>query len=469
MLKTRSHRGVEAAPRRALLPLLLFACLLFVAGPAVPAAGQMERTADFRQIVRGAKAKVFPAVVYIRCVRETLETGEKEMMTVSGSGVAINDAGLVLTNWHVIDKAIEVRCLLSDGRHFDAEIVGSDQSTDLALVQLDVEEGDSVPFAAFGDSAVLQEGDFVMAMGAPWGLNRSVSIGIVSCTRRFLPDWSEYSLWIQTDAAINPGNSGGPLVNTDGEIIGINTLGRGGSSDNIGFAIPSETIQVLLPQLREHGKVNWSWLGLKLQPLRDFNRDTYFEGEQGVLVADTDPQSPARRAGVKPLDRILAVNGEPIAGVTEEDLPALRRLFGLLAKDEEATLDVRRYDEELTLTILPTEKGDVEGEELELPRWDLSVKEINRFDNEDLYFHREEGVYVYGTKWPGNAQQAGLRQNDIIISIDGTDVVTLDDVRAVHERTLEDVDEKHRIVFVVLRNGLMRQIVLDFLRDYSKE
>jgi serine protease Do len=433
------------------------------------AAGQERAlSADFRETVRAAKAEVFPAVVYIRCVRETLETGEKEAQTVSGSGVAITPDGLVLTNWHVIDQAVEVRCLLSDGRHFDAQIVGSDQTTDLALLQLELEAAEALPFASLGDSAVLQEGDFVMAMGAPWGLNRSVSIGIVSCSRRYLPDISEYSLWIQTDAAINPGNSGGPLVNTDGEIIGINTRGMG-AADNMGFAVPSATIRVLIEQIREYGQVNWTWSGLKLQPLRDFNRDTYFEGDAGVLVADTDPESPARRAGLRQLDRILTVNGEDLVGLTEEDLPALRRFFGLLPKDEPAKLKVDRQGDLLTLTLTPTEKGEIEGEELECPRWDLTVKEINRFDNEDLYFHREQGVYIYGVRWPGNAGPAGLRENDIILSINGTEVVTLDEVKAVHERTLASVEEKHRILFVVLRNGMMQRHVVDFLRDYSKE
>src|SRR5262249_49938605 len=150
-----------------------------------------------------------------------------------------------------------VRCLLSDGRPMNAKVLGSDKDTDLALLQLDAPTGAGpLPSAAFGDSLALKEGDFVMAMGAPWGLNRSVAIGIISCSRRYLSDISEYSLWLQTDAAINPGNSGGPLVNTDGRIVGINARGMGGWAEGMGFAIPSETIGHLLPQLREHGHVD---------------------------------------------------------------------------------------------------------------------------------------------------------------------------------------------------------------------
>jgi len=227
-----------------------------------------------------------------------------------------------------------------------------------------------------------------MAMGAPWGMNRSVSIGIISCTSRYLPENSEYSLWLQTDASINPGNSGGPLVNTEGEIIGLNTRGGGG----MGFAIPSQTMEILLPQLHHQGEVDWSWMGLQLQPLRDFNRDMYFAAENGVIVAETDPQSPARRAGLQPRDRIVRINGEPIDAVTEEDLPAVRRRLGFLTKGDPARFEVVRGNETLMYEITPREKGHVEGEELDCPRWDFTVKEINQFDNEDLYFYQKEGV-----------------------------------------------------------------------------
>lgn len=433
-----------------------------------PAAGAGVGGVDFREVVRHAKDRVFPCVVYIRCVVETLERGEKKSQEVSGSGVLISAGGEVLTNWHVIDKAREVRCLLSDGRHFDARIIGSDKATDLALIQLEGAPGETLPYAEFGDSTDLTEGDFVMAMGAPWGMNRSVSIGIISCTERYLEDISEYSLWLQTDAAINPGNSGGPLVNTAGQVVGINTRGTAGSADNLGFAVPSETILELLPQIREHGKVLWSWTGLRLQALRDFNKDMYFDGEAGVIITDTEPESPARRAGLEPLDRILRVNGEEATALTAEALPRVRRRLGLLPMNEPVALEVRRGDRVVTVEVTPREKGAVEGEELACPRWDLSVKEINQFDNPSLYFHRKEGVFIFGTKWPGNAANSGLREQDIILQIDGQDVQTLEDVKRIHEEALAQIDRKHRAVFAVLRNGQYRQVVLDYQRDYSK-
>ncbi|MGB2754841.1 MAG: trypsin-like peptidase domain-containing protein [Phycisphaerae bacterium] len=434
---------------------------------AAPAENHLA-TLDFRQVVQSAKDKVFPAVVYIKVIRETHEAGKKISQEISGSGVIVSPEGEVLTNWHVVDKAVQVRCLLYDGRAMDAEVAGTDKDTDLAVVRLKRSDTKPVPFAALGDSDVLKEGDFVMAMGAPWGLSRSVSIGIVSCTHRFLPESSEYSLWLQTDASISPGNSGGPLVNTDGQVVGINTLGALMGGD-MGFSVPSNTIRYILAQIREFGKVNWSWTGLQLQPLRDFDRNIYFEGADGVIVAETDPESPARHAGLLPRDRILEIAGQPVSAVTSENLPSLRRLLGLLPKGQPADIKFLRNEKVITVQLTPREKGKVEGAELDCPRWDLTVKQINQFDNPELYFHRKEGVFIYGVKSPGNAGNADLRPKDIILSIDGREVKTLDDVKRIHAEAIENVEKQHRIMFSVLRNGLLRQMVLDFSRDYEKE
>lgn len=424
---------------------------------------------DFRQIVQEAKSKVFPAVVYIKCVRESNEAGKKESQEVSGSGVLISPDGDVVTNWHVVDKATSVRCLLSDGRHADAKILGSDKDTDLAVIRLQFPDRQTLPYAVIGDSRRLQEGDFVMAMGAPWGLNRSVSIGIVSCASRFLEGISEYSGWIQTDAAINPGNSGGPLVNTAGEIIGINARGMSFSADGMGFAIPSEVVSTIVPALRDRGEVGWSWTGLQLQALRDFNKDIYFAETDGVVVAETDPESPARRAGIQPRDRIVAINGQGVTALTSEDLPAVRRRLALLPRDAEASLDVARGGDRLTVKLTPREKGKVEGEELALSRFDLTIKTINQFDNPDLFFHRQRGIFVLGVKYPGNASNAGISPRDIILKIEGRETVSIDDARAIHAELVANVAKKGRTVLTVLRGGLMRQIVLDFSRDYSRE
>ncbi|MCZ6682511.1 MAG: trypsin-like peptidase domain-containing protein [Planctomycetota bacterium] len=449
----------------------LFASAAVSASPPSSSPGTDAGSAapDFRRIVKSATDRVFPAVVYIKVIRESLEEGEKTSQSISGSGVIISCDGEVLTNWHVVEKATEVRCQLFDGRAMDAKVVGTDKDTDLALLKLKVADEDvPLPHATLGDSSVLDEGDFVMAMGAPWGMNRSVSIGIVSCTRRYLPDHSEYSLWIQTDAAISPGNSGGPLVNTAGEIIGINTRGIMFGGD-MGFAIPSITARLIVPQLREHGQAHWSWTGLRFQPLRDFDRNIYFEADRGVIVADTDPDSPARQAGIQTRDRLIRVNGKSVSAFSAEDLPSIRRAFGLLEKGKVASIELVRKGKTIALELTPREKGSVEGDALDCPRWDLTVKTINQFENADLYFHRQKGVYIYGLKYPGNARNTNLRWHDILLKVDRHEVVTLDDVRRIHAESLENIEKKPRLVLTVLRNGLMRQTVLDISREYERE
>lgn len=454
---------------------LLAVVMLFVAVPLraepdpAPERAPVVYGFDFREVIRQATDQVFPAVVFIKCVRETHESGKKTSMEVSGSGVLISPDGRVVTNWHVVDKAVEVRCLLRDGEACRATIVGTDKDTDLALLKLErAADASPVAFAELGDSSLLTEGDFVMAMGAPWGLSRSVSIGIISCTQRFLPESGEYSLWLQTDASISPGNSGGPLVNSEGQVVGINSLGALIGGD-LGFAIPSNTVRIVIQQLEAFGRMNWSWTGLQLQPLKDFKRNMYFEGDQGVIVAETDPESPARQAGILPRDRILEINGRSVNALTEEDLPDIRRMLGMLPKYQPARVVLRRDTEQKEFTLTPREKGDVEGEELDCPRWGFTVKTINQFDNPGLYFYRKQGIFVYGIKYPGNASNAGLRRNDILLEVEGRKVVTLEDLKAAHQAALDSIDQSHRILLTVLRNGLMHQIVLDFGRDYENE
>jgi serine protease Do len=425
---------------------------------------------DFRRVVKGAKEKVFPAVVFIKCLREDMQGGKRQSQEVSGSGVLISADGELLSNWHVVDKATEVRCLLSDGQAYSAKVLGSDKDTDVALLKLQrPAAAPPLPFARLGASTNLTEGDFVMAMGAPYGLSRSVSIGIISCTQRYLPGASEYSSWLQTDASINPGNSGGPLVNTAGEVVGLNTRGMMGGGGDLGFTVPIEVARVVAEQIRTHGKMDWSWTGLQLQPLKDFSRNVYFPENEGVVVAETDPESPARRAGLLAGDRIVSLNGEALTGRTLEDLPAIRRRLGLLPKGQKAVVEYARRGAVQKAEFVPREKGRVEGEEIECPRWDFTVKAINQFDNPDLFFQRNEGVFIYGVKFPGNAAQAGLTQQDIVLKIDGKDVVSPSDVKAIHSEAVRNVAAKHRVIVVLLRNGEQRQVVLDYSRQYDKE
>ncbi len=454
--------------RKAILGLTVASVLVGTVLSAGADSVQERMKVDFRETISAAKSKVFPAVVFIRVTSEDFDSGARGNVESSGSGALISADGEVITNWHVVDRAVDVRCLLADGRALKAKILGVDKDTDIALLKL---EGltDSLPFAEIGDSTVLREGAFVMAMGAPWGLSRSVSIGIVSCVDRYLNEASEYSLWLQTDASISPGNSGGPLVNTDGQIIGLNARGSGGGGGDLGFAIPSETLKAVVPNLRQHGRVPWSYTGLQLQPLHDFNKDIYFEGDTGVMIADVDPESPAKMIGLQSRDRLLAIDGKPVKGMTDEDLPAIRRTLAQLTADKPVTLSIQRGTETKEYQITPREKGKTQGDQLECPRWDFSVKTINQFDNPDLFYQRKSGIFVTGVKHPGNAATSGLQEKDILVQIDGKDVATLNEVKTLQEKLVADVENNHRTLIVVLRNGLTRQIVLDFARDYSKK
>ncbi|MDR2429302.1 MAG: trypsin-like peptidase domain-containing protein [Puniceicoccales bacterium] len=424
---------------------------------------------DFRAIVARAKERVFPAVVYIHCVNENTDYGKQQRQTSAGSGVVINGEGEVVTNWHVVEKALEVRCLLNDGRAFTADLVGSDKDTDLALLRLRIPDGERLPMAALDTGTALTEGDFVMALGAPWGLNRSVSFGIISCVRRYLPESSEYSAWLQTDAAISPGNSGGPLVSTDGRVVGINARGAllGG---NLGFAIPAATVAVVIPRLREYKQARWAWTGLQLQPIRDFQRNIYFDGDDGVIVADTDADSPARAAGFLPNDRLLAINGQPVRALMEEDLPGVRLRIALLPQDKPSTFRIRRGKTESALVMQPRAKGKVTGEELVLKRWDFTLKNINQFEVPELHFQCKSGVYVSGIDDSGNSSESGLRHHDILLSVNGQPTPTLEAVRKIHEETLKAyaANGTRRIILSVLRAGRNLQLILDISRDNSE-
>lgn len=449
------------------MSLFCVASLLPAQDPPGKTAAMLE-TNDFRQIVQAAKGKVFPSVVFIRVVSENYESGRKQNVEATGSGVLISNDGRVLTNWHVVDNATEIRCLLFDGRACKASVVGSDKDVDVALLQLDHKPDETFPFATIGDSAKLAEGDFVMAMGAPWGMSRSVSIGIISCTRRFLPEGSEYSLFLQTDASISPGNSGGPLVDTSGQVIGLNTRASLQGGD-LGFAIPATTLKLMVPRLAEHHGGNWTYTGLILQPLRDFTRDMYFDGNEGVIVAQAEPGSPAAEAGVQTRDRLLRVNNTPLTALTDEDLPAVRQALALLPQDQPATLQIRRGDKEQTLTLNPRAKGKTRGDQHDFPRWDFTAATINQFDNPDLYFYRNKGVFIRGARQPGNAMQSGLQVNDILVRVGQSEVSSLDELETAHQKALGNVQADHKVLLTILRNGMMRQIVLDFSRDYSKE
>ncbi|MBR1835998.1 MAG: trypsin-like peptidase domain-containing protein [Kiritimatiellae bacterium] len=431
-----------------------------------PGAGAAQ--ADFRDTIMVARDAVFPALAYIRVVCRDFGSGKDEKGVVSGSGVVISPDGELLTNHHVIDKAEEIRCLLSGGDSYAAEVVGFDQDLDVALLRLVRPEGaPPLPFAKLSPDT-LRIGDVVLAMGAPWGLARSVTMGIVSCTDRYLEGAGRYTLWYQTDAAISPGNSGGPLVDTSGRVVGINA--RGMTFGDQAFTIPSPTVLEILPSLRETGTAGWSWFGFRLQPLRDFDRNIEFDAAEGVVVAGTDPASPARKAGFKAGDRVTAVDGEAVTAGTWEEMPAIERALGRVPPGRDTRFTVVRGGETLEIAVAPRAKGAVEGGEKVLPRWGFTAKEINRFDNPQLAFYAPDGgVFVSATAWDGNAEASGLKENDIVREAGGKPIATLDDLAAVYDEAMERIAETTKISMVVERRGRKVPIKLNYFDDPEKE
>lgn len=429
---------------------------------------QPSSGADFRDVIVRAKAEVFPTLVYIRVVREALESGKDEKQVVSGSGVVISPDGELLTNHHVVDKATEIRCQLADGSAYTAKKIGEDRDLDVALLKLErPAAAKSLPFAALSDQS-LQIGDVVLAMGAPWGLARSVTMGIVSCTDRYLEGAGEYTLWYQTDASISPGNSGGPLVDTHGRVVGLNTRGvlMGGQA----FTIPSTTILEVLPRLREFGDGHWAWFGFKFQPLHDFNHNIYFPADTGVIVSDAEAGSPAKKAGFLSNDRIVTVDGVPVSARNSEDLPVLRRYLGRLPFDKEVVFGVVRGSTNLVLRATPCEKGRVEGVQKAFERWGFTAKEINRFENPDLaFFASDGGVFVSAVAWDGNAWTSGLKEKDILLAWNGKPVKTVAELSALYEVALKELPAQSRANLEVLRSGRKTQILLNYLEDTEKE
>ena len=441
------------------------------AGAATPPArGEGRSPLDFEAVIEHAKAKVFPALVFVRPVQEDLSAGEKRRIEVFGSGVIVSADGYVVTNHHVAENAREIRCVLADRRQVEAAVVGLDEPTDLALLKLTLAPGETLTPAELGASTSVAEGQFVMALGAPYGFERSISLGIVSNARRNLGDGDRraYNNWIQTDAAINPGNSGGPLVDTHGAVIGINTLGVQMAS-SLGFAIPIDIVRRVVDRLRTDGRVLRSWSGLTLRPLVDYAQGTVFDGEKGVIVDDVAPASPAERAGLQKGDRLLEVAGRETNGRYREDLPEILWTLADLPDGRPAVLVVERAGAPRRVSIVPElcDGCDVSG--FEAPRWGATFQAISRDRVPDLAFLRRSGVYVLGVKFPGPAAEAGLREGDILLSVDRVAVADLSALAAAYERACVADPGKPSVLLEVQRDARRTFLAVDVLPSAAEE
>lgn len=367
-----------------------------------------------------------------------------------GSGFIISKDGLILTNNHVVDGADEIKVKLNNGKEYKAEIKGRDQKLDLALIK--VSTNDDLPSAPLGDSDALEIGEWVMAIGNPFGLSETVTAGIVSAKGRVIGS-GPYDDFIQTDASINPGNSGGPLFNTKGEVVGINTAIVAGGQ-GIGFAIPVNMAKPIIPQLREKGKVTRGWLGVQTQSLSpDLARSFALEGDKGALVADVIKDTPADKAGIKVGDIILEFEGKPVHEANE-----LSRLVASTQPGSKVRIKLfRDGNEKLLDAILEPRKDDGDSDIPSVATPDklgLTVNILTKDLANSLRIKDTKGVVVVEVKPGGPAEDAGIIRGDIVLEINGQKVTTLEE----YERGVK-LPPKSGFIRMLLRRGDMALIV----------
>ncbi|MGK3986726.1 Do family serine endopeptidase [Sorangium sp. So ce136] len=350
--------------------------------------------------------------------------GPRPTQTALGTGFIIDPSGYVVTNEHVIHDASGVRVRLADEREFEAEVVGRDPKLDLALLHLKGANG--LPVAPLGSSEQLRVGEHVLAVGNPFGLGHTVTLGIVSAKARAIGA-GPYDDFIQTDASINPGNSGGPLFNWRGEVVGINTAIRAGAN-GIGFAIPIDALKDVLPQLREKGFVERGKLGLLFQPVtRDLAAALKLDAPKGALVAEVEPGGAAARAGIKPGDVIVDVNGVPIHHAEE-----LRRNVARNAPGSEIKVTVVRAEKRQELVAKLDALQDEEGDAASRPRPTQGARPERQQSAEKLGIQISDaaggGVRVDGFASGGDQQE--LQVGDVILEVNGAPVKDVAGLRA---------------------------------------
>jgi serine protease Do len=348
-----------------------------------------------------------------------------------GSGFIINTDGTIITNNHVVDSAEKIVVTLSDGKSFDAKVVGTDPKSDIAVVKIDAPQ--ALKAVALGDSDQLEVGEWVMAIGNPFGLDHSVTIGIVSAKGRHIGA-GPYDSFIQTDASINPGNSGGPLVNLRGEVVGINTaiFSQSGGNIGIGFAIPASLAKELVPQLKEKGRVVRGYLGVTIQKITsDIASSLGLKGENGALVAGVAEGGPAEGAGVKTGDVITEFNGKPIKDSSELPLEVAR-----VAPGKTVQLKITRDGKPSTFSVTIAEMKDAEVvAQASQGDFGMSVQPLTPELAQSLGLEGSAGVVVAAIKPGSAADEAGIRRGDVITEVNRRPVRNMDDFKREIART----------------------------------
>jgi serine protease Do len=418
------------------------------------------------QAVVDVTGRIFPAVVRLDVAQEVYAEGKRTMQRGIGSGVIIDEQGRILTNYHVAGRAAEIYVTLYNKERIPAKLVGDDHWTDLAVVQLDMgavkQRNVAFKHAELGDSSTLIPGQDVMAVGTPFGLARTMTLGVVSNNERtFYPDrmrideyeTGDFSNWIQMDTPINPGNSGGPLVDMTGKVVGINTRGGG---QNLNFAVPVNAAKEVVAKIlatassERKGRVDRSDLGLELKPLQDLETFYAIDINKGVLVSSVDRGSAAAKAGVKTQDILLEVNGRPTNVRFPEEIAAVKKMVADLPIGSEVTLKLKRGKENVSLTATTQKLEGAVGEEKELKTWGVSVRDVTRAYANARQLDDDLGVTVT-TMNPGYpAQKAELQPGDVVRSVNGAPVADLEEFMKLYQAS---VDKKEPRVLLEMKRG----------------
>lgn len=468
-----SHRQPVYRWQALVLLMLLMAALMAMSLPA-RAVEQRNGLPDFTALVKSAA----PAVVNISTTREAAarsgmmspnqqlpdifrhffgdqmppgfgtmpEQGGSRTLSSLGSGFIISDDGYILTNAHVIDGADTVTVRLNDRRELKARVIGQDQKTDIALIKVDAS---GLPTLELGDSDGLETGEWVAAIGSPFGFDHSVTAGIVSAINRTLPTDS-YVPFIQTDVAINPGNSGGPLFNLDGEVVGINSqiFTRSGGFMGVSFAIPINVAMDIADQLKDNGHVDRGWLGVVIQPVSEDLADSFgLDHARGALIADVAPDSPAEKSGLRSGDIILKAGDSDI-----DTSDALPRLIGRVSPDDSIDLRVQRDGKEQTIKVKVGQWPDADSDTGDVSQAGndsigLAVSGLSAEQRQQLGI--DAGVLIQQVAPDSAAARAGLQPGDVIVELAGKSVDSVSTLR----KLVGQLDDKKAVPMRINRDG----------------
>ena len=354
----------------------------------------------------------------------------------AGSGFIIRKDGLILTNNHVVENAQHISVTLSDKQEYKAKIIGRDPKTDLAVIKIEAKR--DLPAAPLGDSEALRVGDWVLAIGNPFGLSNTVTAGIVSAKGRVIGS-GPYDDYIQTDAPINPGNSGGPLFTAAGEVIGINTaiFSQSGGNVGIGFAVPINQAKALLPELESKGSVSRAWLGVSVQPMTvELARSLNVDKARGALVAEVTDKSPAEKAGIKRGDVIVSYDGKKI-----DESSALPALVASSSVGKTVPVEIVRDGKSQTLSVTVSKLADETvalDSSHEKSRWGLALRELRPQERARLGLRDRAGVLVNQVAAGSPAADAGVKPGDVILQVNQVSVDSIEGLKGEADKTKPD-------------------------------